>query len=614
MTSDNHSRRLAANKRVLTRPANLHLAWSASKGFASTFSHSSSSSNPAHPSLQTSISTSPSVQSQHRPVQFSAISRPLPAHPYSSFVARSDDAWLTDPFKRPSSSSMEQHSSSTSKNGWSASSGADESTCILMSGHLTWKNATDNSSRKGAISGFEKALRRRQVARDTSDKDRLVYVTLEQVEVLSRDTRMHPGKPFTQHTFTSEPLLASPVACDPSAFDIDGIKSLIPPSVPISLSDQNRWVPPSSWDVFATSSSGHDSHSKSSTSTISDPLQTPRCSQPVITKEHETFLNVYSQNVAKGRSTPTSRGALQMRLLIGHRSTVEIQSILGEADTLEGFPRLHQRQLVITGESNNSSSKEMESSTSTSVCILTSPNMAELDEWLYSVKTAIETGNSSNREQFETRRSSETRLDTIRLLEQLRFQRDDAWCNDNVQHATPMAASLSLPSIGMPPTSSGIDSVGSAETGSDFSPSTFIDFYAAKPDSAATVADKEPEALYDFEDAYSRIMQRFSGLDLASPMHSPPSAPLNECMRHASAECLDVPVSPCSIEFDQDSWEDHDVEEPSSPLDPWISQRGTRSASSLSNHETYSDDTVKQIFAEGFRRRSSTLSCLPADK
>lgn len=483
-----------------------------------------------------------------------------------------------------------------------------------MSGHLTWKNATDDSSRKGTISGFEKALRRRQAARDTSDKERLVYVTLEQVQVLSKDISMHPGKPFTQHTLASEPFLASPGACDPSAFDIDSIHSLIPPSVPISLSDQNRWVPPSSWDVFATSSNGHDSHSKSPAFSIPDPLQTPRGSQPAIPKQRQTFLNVYSQNVAKGRSTPTSRGALQMRLRITHSSTVEIQSILGEADTLESFPRFHQRQLVITGEPSNSSSTEMESSTSTSVCILTSPNKAQLNEWLYSVETAIESCKSINRERFEERRSSGTMLDTIRLLEQLRSQRDDAWHNDNVQHDTPMAASLSLPSICIPPSSSGIGSAGSAKTGSDFSPSTFIDFYAAKPDSAATVADNEPEALYDFEDAYSSIMQRFSDYELASPMRSLPSAPLDEYMRHVSAECLDVPVSPCSIEFDQDSWDDHDVEEPSSPLDPWMSQRGTRSASSLSSHKMYSDDTVKQIFAEGFRRRSSTLSCLPADK
>ncbi|SPO20049.1 uncharacterized protein UTRI_00443_B [Ustilago trichophora] len=610
MTSDNHSRGLAATKRVFTRPANLHLAWSASKGFASTFSHASSSSTPAPTSSRTSIPTSTSVQSLHKPVQLPSITRPLPAHPYSSFVARSDDAWSANPSERPSSSAMERHSSSTSKKSWTAS-GADESTCVLMSGHLMWTNATDDSSRKGTLSGFEKALRRRQAARDTSDRDRSVYVTLEQVDVLSKNKNSHTGKPFTHHAFASEPFLASPGACDPSAFDIDSIHSLIPPSVPISLSDQNRWVPPSSWDVFATSSDVHDSQSKSSASSISDPLQTPRGSHPATPKERETFLNVYSQNVAKGRSTPTSRGALQMRLRITHTSTVEIRSIPAESNTLESFVRLHHRQLVITGEPSNCSSTEVESS---SVCVLTSPNMAELNEWLYSVETAIEACKSTNSERFEARRSSGTMLDTIRLLERLKFQRDDAWNNDKDQHATPMAASLSLPSISMPPPSSAIGSAGFGETGSDFSPSAFIDFYAAKPDSAATVADTEPEALYDFEDAYSSIMQRFSGYELSSPMHSLPSAPLDGFVRHARAECLDVPVSPCSIEFDQDSWNEHDVEEPSSPLDPWIYQRGTRSASSLSSHETFADDTVKQIFAEGFRRRSSTLSCLPADK
>ena len=629
MISDSQSRGLAPTKRVFTRPADLHLAWSTSKGVASPFSHTTSLTSAESGNVPVSSSTSASTQL--RPVYLSSISRPLPSHPYSSFAPHSDEVWSGEAMERRSSSALEQDISATTKTSW-IYSGAESSSSILKSGQLVWKNVRETGSRKGTLGGFEKALRRRQAAKEhASERDRLMFVTLEQIKTGESSERFKTAcfdAPCQQRRFGSEPFLASPGACDPSAFDNDGMLSLVSPPVPISLSDQNRWVPPPSWDVFKISSEDQDSQSRSSGSSVSDPLQTPRSSQPGSPRECETYLSIHAHDGTRRGHSSRSSGAPKLKLRITRDSTVEVQNSPLDGRTPDHPAHLRHKQLVVTGEpSSSDQAKHLQLRASpygrsegsqTSVCVLSSPNMAELNEWLYSIEDAIQSCTRSNQDRFGTRRSSGSMLDTIRLLEQLKVQRDDAWHSEKDQQATPVAAPRSLPSASLLPPATGGGSEDYIGSGSEFSPSAFIDYYTANPDSAAIAAESSAsfasEALYDFEDAYSSIMKRFSDYELGSPMHSLPSAPLGGVVRHVRSDCLDVPVSPCSIEFEHDFWTEQD-EAPSSPLDPWLVQRCSRSASSLSSRDTepYADDAVRQIFAEGFRRRSSTLSCLPAD-
>ncbi|CCF54125.1 hypothetical protein NDA11_003979 [Ustilago hordei] len=631
MISDSHSRGLSATKRAFTRPANLHLAWSTTKSVASPFSHSSSFSS-ATPS-QISITSSSSTNVKQLPFQSSPIvriDRPLSSHPYSSFVARpAENEWIAE--LQPRIHSSMHRSPSTHSSRSSLSRRGESSKSVLKSGHLTWKVNSDSSGRKGALSGFEKALRRRQAVRDHPPvNDKFVFVKLYQEQPSTDDivfTTPCYGKPASEQPFASEPFLASPGACDPSAFDNDGLSSLISPPIPSSLSDLNRWVPPPSWDVFASASDDHDSQSRSSSSSASDPLQTPQSSNPGSPKEREILLDIHWQEVPRTRRPSGSHDPLLMRLRITHESTAEIQSSSTDVDNATHYC---DKQLVVTGElvtqarSQDFSleagpQRKQRSSGQTATCILSSPNLAELKEWLFSIEDAIIQCKRTSSHHFHTLQSDGSILDTIRLHEE-----SEEVLNDNIRcrrpkgfQSAPMASSRSLPSASLYPSSAAIQSA----RGPDFSPSTFIDYYAASsgstttlPNSQATTpSTSDPAGLYDFEDAYASILARFSDYDISSPLDRLPSAPLDGFVQHArSGGLLDVPVSPCNSDFQECPWEEQQ-QEPTSPLDPWLTQHGMRVSFSVASAcmEEFADKEVMKIFAEGFRRRSS--AGLPAD-
>ena len=185
---------------------------------------------------------------------------------------------------------------------------------------------------------------------------------------------------------------------------------------------------------------------------------------------------------------------------------------------------------------------------------------------------------------------------------------DQAWLNKvEEQSTTPMTASRSLPVMSPRQRSAAPGNARFADSDFDFSPSAFIDYYSADIDSSVTASTSS--ALYDIEDAWTSIMQRFSDEELPSPIDGLPSAPLDGFIAHTRSECLDMPVSPCNTDFDRDFSEEQD-DRPGSPLDPWLFQRSRPSVTSLEMREldAYADDAVRMIFAEGFRRRSSTIS------
>lgn len=630
MPSDSRSGGLSATKRVFTRPANLHLAWSSAKAIASPFIQTSSSSS-ITPSRIT-VTTSSSTSVKQLPMQASPIvriDRPLPSHPYSSFVSRpTDDDRATDIQPKASFSAMSRSPSSPSIRS-TASHHEELSGSVLKIGHLTWKDSLDNSSRKGALSGFEKALRRRQAVRDQSSfNDKFVFVRLHQDRIATPVgfTTPNCSEPVSQLPYASGPVLASPGACDPSEFENDGLASLISPPIPSSLSDLNRWVPPTSWDIFGSSLDEYDTCSKSSGSSVSDPLQTPQSSQPGSPKDRETFLDIHSQDVIGGRKLSTSTTSLLMRLRITHDSTAEIQPSFSNDENMTHYC---DKQLVVTGELVSrvrpndlplvtASGSKHSLSTQHLTCILSSPNMAELNEWLFCIRDAIAHCKGTYFQHSQTRQS-------IRQLEQLRVRREseeilqeDIWHHGGKNlKSTPMALSHSLPSPGLQPSSA--HNLGTKT--SDFSASAFIDYYAAVPPSATASAGSQattPSAsgsagLYDFEDAYASILARFSDYELSSPLDGLPSTPLDGYVQHArSGRLLDVPVSPCDSEFQEDSWDERQ-QEPTSPLDPWLTQHGIRFSLSSASAcvEEFADEEVMKIFAEGFRRRSSAT--LPAD-
>lgn len=604
MASAHNNRGLSATKRAFSRPANLHLAWSTSKGVASPFRHSSES-NRASLSLPTDNLPSFSAYS-YLPSGLTSSTPPpkrsLSSHPYSSFSWRADEDDPTEATGRFYQSETDLRSSSADLGG---SDPEDLEASVLRSGHLAWLNSDDHTTKPKSSSGFEKALRRRQATRErAAEKSKNYFVTLERRD--SNDKNGHifsspwQNKDFSPRPyFPCEPFLASPGAADPSAFDIAGLPSLVPPPVPLSLGAQSRWVAPASWDSLRTTPMVA---SNSSSSSSSDHLQTPRSSQPSTPTDSGTFLNIYAQ---KSATSPPL-----MKLLITRDSTVEIRS-------LDGSTQTDSAQLVITGLLKSSPSSASSgfkppydsSDDSWAACILSSPSMAKLREWLYTIEEVIKQDQIGLSMHLASRRSSGSMLDTISQLEQLKIRRRSEQRVEIVdQHATPMTTSHSLPVLDHQP-----DVISSRSTCPDFSPCTFIDYYAANPDTALTAAESgtpaEESHVYDMEDAYASIMQRFSDYDLPSPQPLPAlsSATLGADLFHRRSEYLDVPVSPCSIDFNQDAMFEEEAR-PGSPLDPWISQQHRPSVSSIDLREmdAYADDTVKMIFAEGFRRRSST--------
>ncbi|CDS02248.1 uncharacterized protein SPSC_02628 [Sporisorium scitamineum] len=608
MTSNTPTNRgLAATRKAFTRPANLHLAWSASKGAASPLRRPSSASL---------------TSSQHKSAYRSATpqsSTPAQFHPYVSSVPPTYADYFTASSSKFSTSTTHRYSAS-------GSAASSSSNVVLKSGHLTWRGSGETSGRRGTLGGFERALRRRQGSRDlVTDNDQDVFVALEQSEA---HESMHgvldatAGRP----SFSKEPFLASPGAHDPSAFDNDNLLSLQSRSVPFCLSDQSRWVPPPDWNVLDTPLDDHASLSRFSSSSMSDPLQTPRSSLPGSPNAPEIFLNLYSQQ-SSIRSRSPSRGILQMRLRITRSSTVEMQTCPSFSSSPDSN-YIRRKQLVITGEpvdmplrSQRSQSTatvkwhrdaELASSRPTNVvCILSSADVADLTEWLYAIENTIERCRYSVVERLGRRRTSESIFTSIRLFEQVQAQIDDPrFAEGKDQHSTPMAASRSLPlpvtSGSLPPASAELVSSNFNRSETDFSPSAFINYYAAT-DAESAVASTS-DALYTFEDAYASIMRRYEDYDLPSPLQSLPTAPLDGHVRYARSECLDVPVSPRNYDMEEDPWTPED-DQPSSPLDPWLSHTAARSATSLSA-SAFGDDTVMQIFAEGFRRRSSSLGGL----
>lgn len=617
MTSFKHPiRDQKATRKDFTRPANLHLAWSASRGVSPSPDHGESNS---------------SADVQHKPYFPSAppqIGMPAVSHPYSAFVPapRNGDVGGTSETHKSSSSVPSFHL--PSRRSLSRSSGL-----LLKTGHLTLRMSADTTCRRGALGGFEKALRRRQAARDqVTEREQEVFVTLGRHDSTPTNPSEQDMMSWNFHNTSShlkvsnEPFLASPGASDPSAFDNDGLASFQPRPVWSCLSDQSRWIPPPSWDVLDTLSDSQYSYSRSPTSTISDPLQTPRTSQPGSPMEPEFYLNLYTRNDVKTRTS--SHGNLQQRFRLTRSSTVEMQQCPSEVDHLDDSMQLRRKQLVITGDALGASKSErfesLDRGSTNSVCILSSANVADLKEWLESIESVInqcrylgrhglsarQSHDYFGRRHLDTRRSSGSMLETIRLFEQLKGQKNHAeYLEEMDQQSTPMVTSLSLPSVVTPASSTQLSTQNSIQTGSDFSTSAFVDYYASKSDSAttdprSTAATAASDSLYSFEDAYMSIMRRFADSDLKSPPSCLPTAPLDDLVGHAPTENLDVPVSPCSFKFGQEGW-DSEAEAPGSPLDPWLTQHAARSVTSLSS-SAMGDDTVMQIFAEGFRRRSSS--------
>uniref|UniRef100_V5F100 PH domain-containing protein n=2 Tax=Kalmanozyma brasiliensis (strain GHG001) TaxID=1365824 RepID=V5F100_KALBG len=241
--------------------------------------------------------------------------------------------------------------------------------------------------------------------------------------------------------------------------------------------------------------------------------------------------------------------------------------------------QIRHKQLVITGEAlglsrphdlDLVSSDPYSRRPTNAVCIVSSANVTDLCEWQRALEGAIDRGRSAYRDRFERRRSSASMLDTIALFEQLQDRTREEWCLDTT---TPMlGASSSLPSL--EPSST------REATESDFSASAFIDYYAS-PTTTTTTASTP----YSFKDAYLSIMRRYADSELTSPLASGPRSGR-----------LDVPVSPCSFDF-----EDDEDESPCSPLDPWLPQRAAKGSISSASSNSYADETVRQIFAEGFR-------------
>ncbi|GAC95506.1 integral subunit of the pre-mRNA cleavage and polyadenylation factor complex [Pseudozyma hubeiensis SY62] len=626
MTSLNYPSDQKTTRKVFTRPANLHLAWSASRDASSSPDHGKSSSSAG-------VLHKPYFPSAPPQISMSAVS-----HPYNVFVPapRNGDIGGTSETLKSSSSAPSFHLPSRR----SLSRSSD---LLLKTGHLTLRTAADTTCRRGALGGFEKALRRRQAAKDqVTDREQEVFVTLDRHDPTSTNSLEQDLMSWNFHSASShlkvsnEPFLASPGASDPSAFDNDGLASFQPRPVPSCLSDQSRWIPPPSWDVLDTLSDSQDLHSRSPTSTISDPLQTPRTSQPGSPMDPEFYLNLYTRNDAKCRGS--SHGSLQLRFRLTRSSTVEMQPCPSEVDHPDDSKQLRRRQLVITGDalgaSNSVRFENNHRGSANSVCILSSANVADLNEWLESIESVInqcrylgrhglDAGQSHDyfgRQHLGARRSSGSMPETIRLLEQLKGHEGHAeYLEEMDEQSTPMVNSLSLPSLVVPTSSTRLSTQSTIHTHSDFSTSPFIDYYAVtddygfEPDSAAdcpqsTAAQSASGSLYSFEDAYMSIMRRYADSDFERDLSKPLTVPSERLVEHARTENLDVPVSPCSFEFGREDW-DSEVEAPGSPLDPWLTQHAARSVTSLSTSLSSSvlgDDTVMQIFAEGFRRRSSS--------
>lgn len=620
MTMNHPNRAPFSARKIFTRPANLHLVKSNGRG-PSTLAPVGTASEEPHSRLEDPKPhfTQPPIQTLSPWTSLNASQPGTTPHPYSSFSLSEESAWASS----PCSSTMSRQLSVR------FSTARTSSKTVLKTGELTWAYA--GSGPKRIASGFERSTRRRHPHEPVGGPSQNVFAVLERHDSESPRRESYAARldeyGTLQRTSSSIPYLASPGACDPSPFDNNELKSLVPPPVPLCLDDLSRWTPPSEWAVSESGSSSQDSNGRSSTPSSSDHLSTPKSSPGTRTDQQETYLNLYPRKFDPSR---TSSGRPLMQLLITSDSTVEIQQYRTEVPDPGSSERPVQWQIIVTGHSTAQLSSSEIYSTSTSansdstecrtVCTLTSPNVAELRSWLDCLKSVIQacrklSSSGSSRSEYR-RSSSHSILATIRLLEQLELQsrcergmhRSPSSKVDGEEPTTPVLSSRYL----SPTAARG--STAAPNCSSGFSTSSFIDSYALSPASAgADVAVQNTsgtETVYDYEEAYSSIMQRFSEYDIASPMEALPTpARLDPHRGHARSACLDVPVSPCSFEIGRDRWVEHEGV-PGSPLDPWLSHHISLpiSGRKMRDEDGLGDDAVMRIFAEGFRRRSSAAT------
>lgn len=619
MASNNSSiRGFGAARKVFARPANLHLDWAASNGACSSFDYFS-------PVFSTS-----SLQNPTHPMASFHLSARAMSHPYSSFVPQSEDDCDIDASFRPTSSLPDLHLSSKRHT-------LCPPNLMLKAGTLSWRRSVQAVGRRGALTGFEKAFRRRPAGRDlVTDREQEVLVALERNDPVPTEPGLMSwnfDSSTSQQFASKKSFIASPGAKDPSVFDNKSLLSFRSRAAPSFLSDQSRWVPPQSWDVFDTFLKSNDSQLRSPASSASDPLQTPRTSQPCSVAEPGIYLNLYRQDLARAQST--LHRSLLMRIRITRSSTVEMQSCPLEMESLDNSMQLRRKQLVITGEEVGLSaaltlpqqeSKFSNRGPANAVCILSSANMADLNEWLDIIDAAIDHHRHVYTEERDTRRSSRclskhqsdmkrsmsaSILEMPPLLVQRGGHRKETGSDEGKSpQTTPTVVSRSLSSPNLPCMLAEDANGYNHGPLSDLSMSAFIDCYTSMPDWDATDSESSPptasDALYSFEDAYASIIRRFDDGGLQNPLTEVPTAPFDEFARSARLGPPDVPVSPSSSEADQDVG-NTDVRTPSSPLDPWLSYQAARSVSSFSS-SSFADDTVMQIFAEGFQRRASSCT------
>ncbi|ETS63613.1 hypothetical protein PaG_01912 [Moesziomyces aphidis] len=620
MTMNHPNRAPFSARKIFTRPANLHLVRSNGKG-PSTLAPVDTASEEPHSKMEDLKPhfAQPPIQTIAPWTSLNASRQETTPHPYSSFSLSGESAWASS----PCSSVMSRQLSAR------FSTARTSSKTVLKAGELTWAHA--GSGPKRIASGFEWSRRRQRLHEPVGGPSQTVFAVLERHNLESPRRESYAARAdeygSLQRTPSSIPYLASPGACDPSPFDNNELKSLVPPPVPLCLDDLSRWTPPSEWAVSESGSSSQDSNGRSSTSSSSDHLSTPKSSPGTRRDQQETYLNFYSRRFDPSRSVS---GRQLMQLLITSDSTVEIKQYQTEVSDPGSSEHPIQWQIIVTGHSTAQRSSSEFYSTSTfansdstefwTVCTLTSPNVAELRSWLDCLESVIQacrklSSSSSSRSEYR-RSSSHSILATIRLLEQLELQsrcergmhRSPSSKVDGEEPTTPVVSSRYL----SPTAARG--STTAPDFSSGFSTSSFIDSYALSPASAgADVAVQNTsgmEALYDYEEAYSSIMQRFSEYEIASPMEALPTpARLDPHRGHARSACLDVPVSPCSFEIGRDRWVEYEGV-PGSPLDPWLSQHISLPVSGrkMREEDGFGDDAVMRIFAEGFRRRSSAAT------
>ena len=612
------------------RPANLPSVWSNGKGVASPSCRAFHDVSASFLSATRDINK-PDI-SRHVPVCLESIepvgSSPSP-NPYGSFVPPPDSNLKSVPMQRSGLSRNVRRPSSSHRYS-STSIRATSYGIVLKSGRLLWKAAKESEGHIGPLSGFEKALRRRQTARHQAPTSHgMVFVTLEESDAWGADARFvspDVDTPAFRSAATTGHPFAGLGAKGLPALENGSLLPLRSPTIPDSLGDQSRWVPPSSWDVFNVQSDDHESCSGSPNSSLSDPLRTPTSSQPSSPKERQKYLNVYTGDLAKCCSVSTSHRALLMSLRFTYNSTVQIRSSLSNAATPAGSSHPQQWQLVVTGERadlhrpqnlhlppylcsamGDAPLFQGNICGEATVCVLASHNKTDLNEWLYCIEEAIRDCKSTNRDRSDT---SCTRLDMACLIEQHNLQDSSEqslqrglWhAAENDRHAMPRLVSHAV--------SNREDRNASAAIRNRMTgfPASLVGSHDTKLDAVAgncTTSSSTRSARYDLEDAYASILQRFSDYEHRSP------SPLESsfCRELASptinarpTESLDVPVSPCDYEVSQDHW-GGEVEALPSPVDPWLHHACRRSASGLNtcNKDPYADEVVMQIFAEGFR-------------